>query len=277
MQFAQVTQWPAEAIWEQVAPVLPGFTVEVLPEIDSTNTELMRRAKAGRGEPILLVADRQTAGRGRLGREWHELSERERVESKTTLPSLTFSLGMPLAPVDWSGMSLAVGLSIAQSLHADIGLKWPNDLWVNERKLAGILIETCAAGNIRYVVVGVGINIVKHTQNMISTTAPLRTAPAWLQELLPNISAPDALLCIAPNLIQTILNFSQQGFAPFQTQFNQRDVLLNRQVSVDGNNPNQQYKITGIAKGVNKKGELEIETSQGIITIHSSEVSVKPL
>lgn len=277
MQFAQVTQWPAEAIWEQVAPVLPGFTVEVLPEIDSTNTELMRRAKAGRGEPILLVADRQTAGRGRLGREWHELSERERVESKTTLPSLTFSLGMPLAPVDWSGMSLAVGLSIAQSLHADIGLKWPNDLWVNERKLAGILIETCAAGNIRYVVVGVGINIVKHTQNMISTTAPLRTAPAWLQELLPNISAPDALLRIAPNLIQTILNFSQQGFAPFQTQFNQRDVLLNRQVSVDGNNPNQQYKITGIAKGVNKKGELEIETSQGIITIHSSEVSVKPL
>ena len=277
MQFAQVTQWPAEAIWEQVAPVLPGFTVEVLPEIDSTNTELMRRAKAGRGEPILLVADRQTAGRGRLGREWHELSERERVESKTTLPSLTFSLGMPLAPVDWSGMSLAVGLSIAQSLHADIGLKWPNDLWVNERKLAGILIETCAAGNIRYVVVGVGINIVKPTQNMTSTTAPLRTAPAWLQELLPNISAPDALLCIAPNLIQTILNFSQQGFAPFQTQFNQRDVLLNRQVSVDGNNPNQQYKITGIAKGVNKKGELEIETSQGIITIHSSEVSVKPL
>ena len=62
--------WPAESIWEQVAPLLPGFTVEVLPEIDSTSTELMRRVRAGHTEPTLLVAERQTAGRGRLGRPW---------------------------------------------------------------------------------------------------------------------------------------------------------------------------------------------------------------
>src|SRR5450756_917696 len=62
--------WPSEAIWETVVPDLPGFTVEVLPQIDSTNSELMRRARAGRLEPVLLVADRQTAGRGRLGRQW---------------------------------------------------------------------------------------------------------------------------------------------------------------------------------------------------------------
>ncbi|MDO9167347.1 MAG: hypothetical protein Q7U13_14695, partial [Rhodoferax sp.] len=62
--------WPAEAIWEAVAPALPGFTVEILPQIDSTNTELMRRARAGRLEPVLLVAEQQTAGRGRLGRQW---------------------------------------------------------------------------------------------------------------------------------------------------------------------------------------------------------------
>src|SRR5450759_1265398 len=62
--------WPSEAIWEAIAPDLPGFTVEVLPQIDSTNSELMRRARAGRLEPVLLVADRQTAGRGRLGRQW---------------------------------------------------------------------------------------------------------------------------------------------------------------------------------------------------------------
>jgi BirA family biotin operon repressor/biotin-[acetyl-CoA-carboxylase] ligase len=61
-------RWPAEAVWEQVAPLLPGFTVEVLPEVDSTNTELMRRARAGQLEPVLLVAERQSAGRGRLGR-----------------------------------------------------------------------------------------------------------------------------------------------------------------------------------------------------------------
>jgi BirA family biotin operon repressor/biotin-[acetyl-CoA-carboxylase] ligase len=121
---ARVIQWPAEAIWEQIAPLLPNFTVEVLPEIDSTNTELMRRAKAGQFEPVLLVAEKQTAGRGRLGREWHDLAQRDE-----TLPALTFSLGLPLSPSNWSGLSLAVGVSIATSLHADIGLKWPNDLW----------------------------------------------------------------------------------------------------------------------------------------------------
>ena len=64
-------RWPAEAIWEAVAPLVPGFTVEVLPQVDSTNSELMRRARAGQTDPVLLVAEEQTAGRGRLGRGWH--------------------------------------------------------------------------------------------------------------------------------------------------------------------------------------------------------------
>ena len=68
---AQPVRWPAEAIWEAVAPALPGFTVEVLAEVDSTNSELMRRARAGRPDPALLVAEQQTAGRGRMGRQWH--------------------------------------------------------------------------------------------------------------------------------------------------------------------------------------------------------------
>lgn len=267
-------KWPAEGIWEAIAPILPNFTVEVLQEIDSSNTELMRRAKAGQIEPILLVAEKQTAGRGRLGREWHDLAERAE-----TLPALTFSLGLPLAPADWSGLSLAVGLSIAQTLHPEIGLKWPNDLWLNDRKLAGILIETCAVGQARYVVVGVGINITEPAENLNYHAEPLRRTPAWLQELLPQTSAPDALLRIAPTLIQTLLIFAEQGFAPFQARFNQRDVLRNRQISVDDNHAcaNELAKTTGTALGVNGKGELEIQTVQGKITINSSEVSVKPL
>ena len=63
-------RWPTEAIWEAVVPALPGFTIEILPQVDSTNSELMRRARAGQTEPTLLVAETQTAGRGRLGRAW---------------------------------------------------------------------------------------------------------------------------------------------------------------------------------------------------------------
>ena len=90
--------WPAEALWEALHPLLPGFSVEVLPEIDSTNSELTRRARAGQCDPVLLVAERQNAGRGRLGKPWHS----------GTGDALTFSLGLPLAPRDWSGLSLAV-------------------------------------------------------------------------------------------------------------------------------------------------------------------------
>jgi BirA family transcriptional regulator, biotin operon repressor / biotin---[acetyl-CoA-carboxylase] ligase len=275
---AGVIQWPAEAIWEQIAPILPGFTVEVLPEIDSTNSELMRRAKAGHIEPVLLVAEKQTAGRGRLGREWHDLSER--AEST---PALTFSLGMPLSPVDWSGLSLAVGVSIAQSLHPNIGIKWPNDLWLSnqtsDRKLAGILIETCIFGSQRYVVVGVGINITQPEPNSSTQQPALRTPAAWLQELLPNTNAPDALQRIALSLVQTILTFSDHGFEPFQARFNQLDVLKDRQINVENSQINAvaQIKITGLAQGVNHKGELILRTTLGLQTINSSEVSVKAL
>jgi BirA family biotin operon repressor/biotin-[acetyl-CoA-carboxylase] ligase len=287
---AKVIQWPAESIWEQIAPILPHFTVEVLPEIDSSNTELMRRAKAGQIEPILLIAEKQTAGRGRLGREWHDLAART-----DSLPALTFSLGMPLSPLDWSGLSLAAGISIAQSLHPKIGLKWPNDLWIsadsddenvekNDRKLAGILIETCAihssiSNNQRYVVIGVGINLTQPTSHQTVAQPLLRTPAAWLQEFLPETSAPDTLQRIAFNLVQTILTFADHGFAPFQARFNQLDALKNRHINIESNvaTTMKQVITTGIAQGVNHKGELILQTAVGIETINSSEVSIKPL
>lgn len=265
-------KWPAEAIWESVAPILPNFTVEVLPEIDSTNTELMRRAKAGQSEPILLIAEKQTAGRGRLGREWHDLGAR----TTDSLPALTFSLGLPLSPVDWSGLSLVVGVSIAQNLHPSIGLKWPNDLWLSDtqgdRKLAGILIETCVVGDQRYVVIGVGINITQPSQQPTAQQPALRTPAACLQELLPAITAQAALQQLIRPLVQDIVLFAEHGFAPYQMRFNALDVLTARKLSVDGNGHTE-----GLGLGVNHKGELMLETTQGPIAVNSSEVSVKPL
>jgi BirA family transcriptional regulator, biotin operon repressor / biotin---[acetyl-CoA-carboxylase] ligase len=267
-------KWPAEAIWEQIAPILPNFTVEVLPEIDSTNTELMRRAKAGQMEPILLIAEKQTAGRGRLGREWHDLATRDE-----TLPALTFSLGLPLLPLSWSGLSLVVGLSIASNLHTDIGLKWPNDLWIckssSDRKLAGILIETCTVGSQRYVVIGVGINIVAPSTDLSAARAALRTPAAWLQELLPSVTAQQALQRIMLTLVQDISQFAQLGFAPYQKRFNALDVLKSRKVSISGSNP--ALGLEGLGMGVNAIGEFLMQTEQDLVTINSSEVSVKPL
>ena len=301
-------RWPAEAIWEAVSPQLPGFTVEVLPTIDSTNTELMRRARNGQCEPTLLVAEQQTAGRGRLGRVWQsgvEVSSAgppqaakaplggsaaREAASVGALPSLMMSLGLPLAPQDWSGLSLAVGVSVAESLQpvlpplganqpARVGLKWPNDLWLGgaagDRKLGGILVETASfvapqavapqtnTGTARYVVVGIGINVLPRSPEGMSMP------PGSLQEVEPGLDAPTALQRIVPPLVAMLQSFAGYGFAPMQPRFAARDVLQGRAVTLsDGH--------TGTAHGVGDDGALLVHTAGGMQAITSSEISVRP-
>ena len=305
-------RWPAEAIWEAVAPQLPGFSVEVLQSTDSTNTELMRRARAGRCEPVLLVAERQTAGRGRLGRSWHSAGPQPAGQGEGAgLPALTFSLGLPLAPVNWSGLSLAVGVSVAESLQPQlpapgsrtprIGLKWPNDLWLQEgastghtthRKLGGILVETASmlglpAGHdhghghgaaasvaLRYVVVGVGLNV----QTPVLDGAALSVPPGSLQELVPGdggdmaldaLDAPAALLRVAAPLVAMLQAFEGYGFEPMQPRFDRRDVLRGCTVLLsDG--------TSGVAHGVGADGALMVWTAAGMQAVTSSDISVRP-
>jgi BirA family transcriptional regulator, biotin operon repressor / biotin---[acetyl-CoA-carboxylase] ligase len=258
-----------------VAPSLPGFTVELLPEIDSTNSELMRRFRSSPGsparpEPVLLLAEQQSAGRGRLGRSWQ--SRRG--------DSLTFSLGLPLQPADWSGLSLVVGISLAESLDSGgsrIGLKWPNDLWLQgergDRKLGGILVETASLDGLRYVVIGVGLNIkpLQLTATAAAATpAGSAVAPGCLQDLFPELDAPAALLRVVAPLVQALQGFEQFGFAPFQARFAARDVLSGRAIQLsDGSQ--------GTAHGVGENGGLRVHTAVGMKEITSSEVSVRPV
>lgn len=247
------TPWPAEAIWEQIYPLLPDFTVEVLPEIDSSNSELMRRARAGQHEATLLVAESQTAGRGRMGRVWQSQPG----------DSLTFSLSLSLKPQDWSGLSLAVGLSLAESLHPDVGLKWPNDLWFQDRKLGGILVEAASMGGHSQVVVGMGLNIRARPAD------GLNTPPAALTALLPELNAAACLARVALPLVQALLAFERDGFAPLQGRFESRDVLKGRPVHTsDGQR--------GVALGVSPSGALRLQTEAGVRDIHSAEISVRP-
>ncbi len=255
---APVLPWPVDALREQLAPLLPGVGVKVVGEIDSTNSELMRRARAGRDAPTLLVAETQTAGRGRLGRDWHRSGAQPGG-------ALAFSLGLPLAPRDWSGLSLAVGLAVAEALHPAIGLKWPNDLWWQDRKLAGILVETAVAPAqaTRQVVIGVGLNIAPRPGEGFSTP------PAALQELLPGVDAPAALARILAPLVQAVRRFEQAGFAPLAPRFNARDVLARRPVRLsDGTD--------GVARGVGTDGALQVDTAHGRREVSTAEVSVRP-
>lgn len=266
---AAATGWPLRQLQQALAQVAPDVIVEVVPQLASTNTELMRRAREGLTSTVLLVAERQTAGRGRLGRVWH--SDAASAQGPTTgtagpalRASLTFSVAMSFAPLDWSGLSLAVGVSVARALHPALRLKWPNDLWLQDRKLGGILVETAAMGAGRHVVVGVGINIAP------AQAGGLSTPPACLQEVWPDASAPAALLRIAPALLQAMRLFEVQGFAPFQAAYAERDALRDRPVQLsDG--------IHGTAGGVNERGALLVHTSAGMKLVNSAEVSVRPV
>lgn len=274
---ASPTHWNAEDLWLQIAPKLPGFTVEVLPAIDSSNTELMRRARAGQADPVVLVAESQTAGRGRQGKSWLNQPG----------DCLMYSLGLVLNPVDWSGLSLVVGLSIAESLQAQapataprIGVKWPNDLWLHDgRKLGGTLIETAnlpphtdaacfgaGQGTPRFVIIGTGINV----RPPLLAADTLSTPAACLQEVDARWTAPLALQQLLPRLVDDILLFAAQGFAPFQPRFAARDVLRGQQVHMsDGSH--------GEALGVLADGTLQLRTDAGLRNVISGDVSVRPI
>lgn len=296
--------WHADELEQRLGPWLPGARVEVLPQCDSTNTTLLERARQSDGPfaPCLLVAEQQTAGRGRLGRTW--VSEAG--------ASLTFSLALPLAPKDWSGLSLVVGLAVAEALDpADervgsrtgergeggeggkggergerrprprIALKWPNDLWLTPaqpprdtgdgqgRKLGGILVETVARGAQRIAIIGIGLNV--------RPLAPARAANlgrdvACCQELDPGFTAPAALARVAPALAPALRGFEAAGFAAFAARYALRDVLRGQAVATS-----DPRAAAGVAEGVGADGALLVRSEGVLHRIASGEVSVQQL
>lgn len=290
--------WGAEALWRELDALLPGISVEIVASADSTNTRLLERARHSSGRrhgpvtmpgeldgadpqdtptphgrrnddtrPCLLVAETQTSGRGRQGRSWHS----------TAGGSLTFSLALPLNPPQWSGLSLAVGVALAEALDplADgaaprIGLKWPNDLWLWDapgrgRKLVGILIETVAVGERRMAVIGIGVNV------QPQPPAPeLNTGFACLQELRPGIDAPATLKCLAAPLVRALKRFEAEGLAPFLAGYRRRDLLLGQRISTT-----QPGVAEGVAEGIDAQGALRVRAG-GLHALVSGEVSVRP-
>lgn len=273
--------WPAlNDRWQRHGP--GSLSLDVVASIDSTNTALMQRARGGDTAPALMVALAQTAGRGRMGKAWHSRPG----------DSLTFSLGLPLSPPQWNGLSLAVGVAMAQGINTLLGsdalrpavrLKWPNDLWLGQAKLAGILVETAHVGGRRYAVVGVGVNVcappwtppteppcLADTPTTGHGTASLPPMPpAHLQSLRPALDAAEVLQAVALPLLDSLLTFESHGFEPFRPAFAALDALHGLPVVLsDG--------LEGVAAGVTPGGELQVNTAHGLHTVTSAEVSVRP-
>ncbi len=279
--------WGAESLWQDLEPLLPGLSIEVLARTESTNSMLLERVRtehrsaverggersAERGgersffgrrahdmQPCLLVAEHQTAGRGRMGRLWH-------AEAGA---SLTFSLALPLTLEDWSGLSLAVGCAMAEALEPTpatpprLQLKWPNDLWLDGRKLGGILIETVSAGDQRIAVIGVGLNV---RPQKAGTESQFMSGYASLDELDASLTAPEVLRRVARPLILAVTGFAQGGFAAWQLRYEARDLLRGRPVNAGG--------VEGVGAGISAQGELLMDVQGQGQVISAGEVSVR--
>lgn len=255
----------AAQLQRELTTVWPGLRVEVAARVDSTNTRLVEALRTGGAdpEPRLLVGVEQTAGRGRQGRIWHSRAG----------ASLTFSLAVPLDPPAWSGLSLAVGVALAEALDPGgcrIGLKWPNDLLRIDspgrgRKLGGVLVETVAVGARRFAVVGIGLNVLP-----IDDLPEFASGFASLSELGTGIAgAPDALQRVALPLALALQRFGAQGFAPFATAFDARDLLRGQRVTTAD-------AVEGIAAGVGEDGALRLRRGEDIVTVVSGEVGLAP-
>ena len=266
-------RWGTPALRRELEPLLPGLTIDVVASTASTNSDLLEQARGAGGalRPRLLVAEHQHAGRGRLGRRWQAPAG----------ASLTFSLGLELAPRDWSGLSVAVGVALAEALQAGaraalprVGLKWPNDLWLRDgppgagRKIGGVLIETVAAGTDRVAVVGVGINLAPVAAAL---PADLAARVGCLREIDPEASAPGTLARVALPLVQALRTFERDGFAAFGARFAALDAL--RDAAVVSSDARAAH---GTARGVDAQGGLRVETPDGLHVIRGGEVSVRP-
>lgn len=263
-----------------------GQSLQYYEVIDSTNTAAFREGDKGAVHGTLIVADHQTGGKGRRGRTWESPAGKNlyfslllRPEfSPDKAPMLTLVMACSVA----AAIERTVGSKILKRESARcraekngesceaLGIKWPNDILINGKKVCGILTELkLDRGQIGYVVIGVGINV----KPQIFGEELAHKASALEQEYGLDISR-EQLLC---NIMQTFeadyeAFIEAENLQPFLEGYQAR--LLNREASVRVLDPKGEYE--GIARGINEKGELLVERYDGSIChVYAGEVSIR--
>lgn len=242
------------------------FDVDVLDECDSTSSELMRRAERGAPSGSVVVADRQSAGRGRRGRNW--LSSPE--------SSLTFSLlwRFPGNPAGLSGLSLAVGVALAQAMEslgaAGVCLKWPNDVLArcgdDFAKLAGILIELSSDRRGTQAIIGIGLNLAPPTGELPQPAVGL----SQICSLPPERH--DVLAAILGQLAAVLDDFTVNRFFCLKMKWQSYHAWQGLAVQLLGEG---EAPKAGICLGVDDDGALLLETGAGVERIFSGDVSLR--
>jgi BirA family biotin operon repressor/biotin-[acetyl-CoA-carboxylase] ligase len=245
--------------------------LEVLFEVDSTNTRLVQAAPPPFGEADVCLSELQHAGRGRRGKRW--------VAPFGAGLALSVAWSFRDAARDLPCLSLVVGVAVARALARlgarDIRLKWPNDLWWADRKIGGVLIELRAeAGGPAHVVIGIGLNVSLGSEALAAIEAG-DTRGVSVGSIADACESAPSRNRIAgatlDELLRMLPEFEQAGFAPFRDAWCALDALRGRAVRVLLG----ERTLTGQARGIDVDGALCVEIDGGLQRFVSGEVSLR--
>lgn len=235
--------------------------VETFDEIDSTLLEARRRAERSDFGPVWLIARVQTAGRGRRGRAWSSLDG-------NLLATYLFATQRP--PAEIALLGFAAGVAIAEALEGHLGggrvtLKWPNDVFIDGAKAAGILLDSGSQGGVSWAALAFGVNLAAAPENLDQTTISLR------QLLPPDALAPSPLSFLAalrPRLEALASQLDVHGFEPLRQAWLIRAHGLGRNARV----AQGEQMLEGRIAGLSPRGELELDTPEGRRLIAAGDV-----
>lgn len=252
----------------KIAELRQNDTADILVQniTDSTNSQLMQKVQGNVVTQLgyTLVAEAQTAGRGRRGRNWYS----------PFAASLYFSMYWRLEQGIQAamGLSLVVAIAIARLLKqqylVDAKVKWPNDVYVDGKKLCGILVELAGQAHAGCdVIIGIGMNIrlPKHAHNNIDQQY-IDLTLASEQVIDRNL----LVVLLQKQLISLLTQFTQAGFSSFVDEFNQYNQYRDKAVKLIGNT-----EIKGICVGVDQQGALLIKTDNGVQAYFGGELSLR--
>lgn len=242
-----------------------GRKIYYFEETDSTNNDARRLVLGDGGHGVLVVADKQTAGKGRRGRTW--------LSPSGTNIFMSIGLKPDLSPDKASMLTLVMALAVCDAVREATGLdsqiKWPNDIVVNGKKICGMLTEMEAELDcIHSVVIGAGINVNQ------------KEFPEEIRETATSLYLESGNSMIRAELIEKTMCYFEEYYekfmeagnlAPLQKAYNDR--LVNCDMKVRVLDPRGEYE--GIAKGVDELGELLVERDGSITKVYAGEVSVR--
>jgi len=231
-------------------------------ETGSTNDDARALARAGAASGTVVLASRQTAGRGRLGREW---------VSPAGGAYFSAVLRPAVGLADVSVLSLVVGLGIARALASigiDSRLKWPNDILLAGGKVAGVLLEmTAEADAVEWVVVGVGLNVRRPVD------APVAETAAYLSDEREDVRIPSTLAAVLDGIADVYAEWLAAGFGALRAEYESRSSLMGESVTVRDREGT--VRGSGVVVGVDSGGRLRLAGSDGEQTIAAGEVTLR--